>query len=112
MVSIATKVSFAVKHAVTTRESPGLIVAGSGGTTLVILKPVLPFFKLAEVKVKLLAPGFPLFLKTYVLQESYPGAVESSVSRKYLPLSGVKLTADRKSTRLNSSHGYISYAVF
>src|SRR2546422_708059 len=24
----------------------------------------------------------------------------------------VKITADRKSTRLNSSHGYISYAVF
>src|SRR2546429_6870505 len=25
---------------------------------------------------------------------------------------GVRLTLDRKSTRLNSSHGYISYAVF
>src|SRR2546422_6368820 len=25
---------------------------------------------------------------------------------------GVKVTRDRKSTRLNSSHGYISYAVF
>src|SRR2546422_6389060 len=27
-------------------------------------------------------------------------------------LAGVPLTRDRKSTRLNSSHGYISYAVF
>src|SRR5205809_1254893 len=26
--------------------------------------------------------------------------------------SGLKASADRKSTRLNSSHGYISYAVF
>src|SRR2546429_7021076 len=30
-----------------------------------------------------------------------------------LPYSGINLTyRDRKSTRLNSSHGYISYAVF
>src|SRR5687768_17796119 len=29
-----------------------------------------------------------------------------------LRASGVKVSRDRKSTRLNSSHGYISYAVF
>src|SRR3989449_7534353 len=28
------------------------------------------------------------------------------------PLSGIVINKDRKSTRLNSSHGYISYAVF
>src|SRR2546422_7690495 len=35
------------------------------------------------------------------------GTVRSSAHRP-----GAKRTADRKSTRLNSSHGYISYAVF
>src|SRR5256884_2824875 len=33
------------------------------------------------------------------------------ISRSGLP-SELRVTADRKSTRLNSSHGYISYAVF
>src|SRR5687768_17841626 len=28
------------------------------------------------------------------------------------PYQMIRITADRKSTRLNSSHGYISYAVF
>src|SRR2546422_1591439 len=32
--------------------------------------------------------------------------------RKYRPIPGGQAWPDRKSTRLNSSHGYISYAVF
>src|SRR2546422_7397213 len=32
--------------------------------------------------------------------------------RLYLPMLAFSVFADRKSTRLNSSHGYISYAVF
>src|SRR3989449_3552799 len=31
---------------------------------------------------------------------------------RHLPALGPKIRQDRKSTRLNSSHGYISYAVF
>src|SRR2546422_5597438 len=33
-------------------------------------------------------------------------------ARRRLRVAGVLLRRDRKSTRLNSSHGYISYAVF
>src|SRR2546422_2709952 len=46
------------------------------------------------------------------------GDFETSVVALVDPLTGVMLlvvtgvSADRKSTRLNSSHGYISYAVF
>src|SRR2546422_5485280 len=54
------------------------------------------------------------------------GSVQKSTSSKRVPsetperirrsktrlCSGEKLWRDRKSTRLNSSHGYISYAVF
>src|SRR2546429_4646061 len=42
---------------------------------------------------------------------TYPGQAMPSHPRS--PLAhGLCKTADRKSTRLNSSHGYISYAVF
>src|SRR5687768_18393481 len=34
------------------------------------------------------------------------------IDYRYLEKLGRSLAADRKSTRLNSSHGYISYAVF
>src|SRR5256884_5791587 len=34
------------------------------------------------------------------------------LSQIHQDTTSVKLTGDRKSTRLNSSHGYISYAVF
>src|SRR2546429_5441632 len=42
------------------------------------------------------------------------GRVISGFGVYHVPKSGVALIArvDRKSTRLNSSHGYISYAVF
>src|SRR2546422_5362123 len=39
-------------------------------------------------------------------QRSEPGLLRKSAETRLAPL------ADRKSTRLNSSHGYISYAVF
>src|SRR2546422_5522822 len=42
--------------------------------------------------------------------ENYRERVELAM-KKAGPLEGVR-TGDRKSTRLNSSHGYISYAVF
>src|SRR4030043_1440872 len=47
--------------------------------------------------------SFPLCLKPFLTRASL---MASSLS----PLKGVP--SDRKSTRLNSSHGYISYAVF
>src|SRR2546422_7844942 len=34
------------------------------------------------------------------------------VAGRYVPWVAARLLEDRKSTRLNSSHGYISYAVF
>src|SRR2546422_2090888 len=36
----------------------------------------------------------------------------NGATMKRIPFSYNKVIADRKSTRLNSSHGYISYAVF
>src|SRR5687768_13384855 len=53
------------------------------------------------------------------LAESIPGPTSESLSKLAAELHVViiaslfeKRTKDRKSTRLNSSHGYISYAVF
>src|SRR2546422_3610550 len=39
-------------------------------------------------------------------------AAEDTTMKKLLMLAALAAAADRKSTRLNSSHGYISYAVF
>src|SRR2546422_7392815 len=39
-------------------------------------------------------------------------AVESASRSRNTPFDGRSFRGDRKSTRLNSSHGYISYAVF
>src|SRR5256884_619713 len=39
-------------------------------------------------------------------------AISTSVGNQSVLMTGVSTTRDRKSTRLNSSHGYISYAVF
>src|SRR2546422_1169068 len=41
----------------------------------------------------------------------FSGAV-ATIRKKILMYLVIALTGDRKSTRLNSSHGYISYAVF
>src|SRR2546429_7248235 len=40
------------------------------------------------------------------------GGVAREVGRRGSRVAAVSTVADRKSTRLNSSHGYISYAVF
>src|SRR2546422_1181140 len=61
-----------------------------------------------------------LFLKNFVgSRETYWGSNFGKLHSEYLGLPVVALAAlgagtkqDRKSTRLNSSHGYISYAVF
>src|SRR2546429_5092436 len=41
--------------------------------------------------------------------EQFPGLVLLALGKEFLPR---LLAQDRKSTRLNSSHGYISYAAF
>src|SRR2546429_7231934 len=41
-----------------------------------------------------------------------PAAVPAPKKSRFLPVLGLPASGDRKSTRLNSSHGYISYAVF
>src|SRR5256884_7328222 len=62
---------------------------------------------LATVKVQNISrpPSEPQSMKRTVL-----GRAELLVLRTF-PLSAIR-SGDRKSTRLNSSHGYISYAVF
>src|SRR2546429_6980157 len=41
-----------------------------------------------------------------------PRALQRALHARLLARAPVRLRRDRKSTRLNSSHGYISYAVF
>src|SRR2546422_5571787 len=56
-------------------------------------------------------PRSTLFPYTTLFRSAHPG----EVFRTHAVLSARdqnRLTLDRKSTRLNSSHGYISYAVF
>src|SRR2546422_4610221 len=49
----------------------------------------------------------------YAADWAMPGMLHAAVLRSPYPSARiVKLETDRKSTRLNSSHGYISYAVF
>src|SRR5687768_18122056 len=53
----------------------------------------------------------PLISTTYTVTYTVNGCVATSTAT-VTPLPTVTNTSDRKSTRLNSSHGYISYAVF
>src|SRR2546422_6000914 len=46
------------------------------------------------------------------LDPSLPDRVEEELARQLRDLPTAATARDRKSTRLNSSHGYISYAVF
>src|SRR2546422_5519127 len=58
--------------------------------------------------------GIPYAGIEYCLQEGKLSAGDIdvvAVSSKF-PVPGLNFLLDRKSTRLNSSHGYISYAVF
>src|SRR2546429_5796604 len=54
--------------------------------------------------------ALPILLTRVVLAAVRAYAVD--LSQIHQDTTSVKLTGDRKSTRLNSSHGYISYAVF
>src|SRR2546429_2916115 len=69
----------------------------------------------ARGMVKVLDFGLAKFTRTGQLRvdnaQRSMGALASS-TEEVLTGSGVALGTDRKSTRLNSSHGYISYAVF
>src|SRR2546429_728453 len=58
-------------------------------------------------------PRSTLFPYTTLFRSDFAKAYETMVGERGITLSGgQKQRADRKSTRLNSSHGYISYAVF
>src|SRR2546429_7226339 len=61
-----------------------------------------PFFKIRPTK-EIERPGLPALLKSVVTCSSVEVSPQSRVDFE---------RTDRKSTRLNSSHGYISYAVF
>src|SRR3989449_6223777 len=58
-------------------------------------------------------PSAPITDRLHILVIDDEASVRVALQR-YLASRGheVETTADRKSTRLNSSHGYISYAVF
>src|SRR2546429_6381990 len=55
-------------------------------------------------------PAFK-FLQTFIIDE-IRGIAEAGCRKGELFMTIVDETGDRKSTRLNSSHGYMSYAVF
>src|SRR2546429_3762173 len=55
---------------------------------------------------------FPYTTLFRSVAERKPDESPARDERKGLPLPGGHRIRDRKSTRLNSSHGYISYAVF
>src|SRR2546422_4578156 len=65
-------------------------------------------------------PRSTLFPYTTLFRSLYAGPRPRLVGRQWnrpaaqgvSPLPMIHMTRDRKSTRLNSSHGYISYAVF
>src|SRR2546429_6086731 len=48
----------------------------------------------------------------YIPSENRRQVMRSVVKTKTVPVTETAIHLDRKSTRLNSSHGYISYAVF
>src|SRR3989449_5791471 len=58
-------------------------------------------------------PRSTLFPYTTLFRSGFPDSPYHALAQKYLEGRACSLmTLDRKSTRLNSSHGYISYAVF
>src|SRR2546422_3058245 len=57
-------------------------------------------------------PRSTLFPYTTLFRSVSFGTKPTAVTTFWLMTGGVSSETDRKSTRLNSSHGYISYAVF
>src|SRR2546422_4963821 len=57
-------------------------------------------------------PRSTLFPYTTLFRSHDEAGVERPPALSLQPLPGLGRDLDRKSTRLNSSHGYISYAVF
>src|SRR3989449_5191905 len=82
-----------------------LIVAVLGGTALVRMPvDMFPAINIPMVVVATFYNGMP--------PEQIETDITSRFERQFTLASGVEHIEDRKSTRLNSSHGYISYAVF
>src|SRR2546422_5441223 len=59
-----------------------------------------------------LFPYTTLFRSLYWASRLDPSSAEPLYARSVILLQALRSDVDRKSTRLNSSHGYISYAVF
>src|SRR2546429_3608400 len=57
-------------------------------------------------------PRSTLFPYSTLFRSTYPGRVAQTVAAEQRVAGQFGKEPDRKSTRLNSSHGYISYAVF
>src|SRR2546422_11366420 len=69
--------------------------------------PILePHLELARIEV------VPLHPRRVAIGPNVAGRADFGVELRLAALASHELRADRKSTRLNSSHGYISYAVF
>src|SRR2546430_7571927 len=63
-----------------------------------------------EIYTLSLHDALPIYTHTYILTNSVSGAGTVVVGNNYARV--VRSVRDRKSTRLNSSHSQISYAVF
>src|SRR5687768_18170869 len=76
------------------------------------LHDALPIFAFAQTKNESGAVVADLLLGEIGRLSSAPPADLELTPRKAVLIGGFSRNLDRKSTRLNSSHGYISYAVF
>src|SRR5205809_3235275 len=66
----------------------------------------------SEIYTLSLHDALPIFDGTRCPSRTTPADTRRTCNRASTPRSSHGCTSDRKSTRLNSSHGYISYAVF
>src|SRR2546422_1993723 len=88
------------------RQRGGVLIHVSSGAGRVVL-PSAGFYCASKFALEALAEAYSYELAAQGIESVIlePGQYET-------PVFGNTVTADRKSTRLNSSHGYISYAVF
>src|SRR2546422_5605307 len=82
----------------------GMAVDARGATQVTFSKDVAPIFQAKCQECHQPNSIAPMSLITYQDARPWAKAIRERVIARQMP--------DRKSTRLNSSHGYISYAVF
>src|SRR5687768_18057853 len=85
-----------------------LLLAAVQFTNVLDFVIVMPLAPMAKRDFRITSEQFGHIVAAYGLA-SFFGSI---LAAKFLDRFGRKAALDRKSTRLNSSHGYISYAVF